>query len=184
MSKINLCMGKETAKSAPEIVSVSVERMQILRAKPGDAGGLTEIAFAAKRHWGYPERWIERWKGFLTISAEFIARNETYVAWVDGRAAGFYGLVAQQGRISLEHLWVLPKFMRKGIGKALFNHAVRRASALGFESIVIESDPNAEEFYKRMGARVVGVNVSELDGGERRELPMLIMDCVRHDHGA
>ncbi len=152
--------------------------MEILRAKPEDAGGLTEIAFAAKRHWGYAERWIENWKEILTISAEFIAQNEACVAWVDGHAAGFYGLVVHQGRMWLDHLWVLPRFMGKGIGKALFNHAVQRASALGFESIVIESDPNAEEFYKRMGARVVGSNLSESDG-ERRQLPLLIMDCAR-----
>jgi hypothetical protein len=34
------------------------DAMQILRANPDDAATLTEIAFAAKRHWGYPELWM------------------------------------------------------------------------------------------------------------------------------
>jgi hypothetical protein len=40
--------------------------MHIVRAKPEDAANLTGIAFAAKRHWGYPENWIESWRDLLT----------------------------------------------------------------------------------------------------------------------
>jgi GNAT superfamily N-acetyltransferase len=157
--------------------------MQILPAKLEDAATLTEIAFAAKRHWGYSERWIEAWRDILTIRPEFIANNENYVADEGAQVVGFYGLVRQLSQMSLEHLWVLPEFMGKGIGRALFNHAIDRAHALGFESILIESDPNAEGFYKRMGARLVGSSVSELDG-QRRELPLLIMNCTPHGHKA
>jgi ribosomal protein S18 acetylase RimI-like enzyme len=71
----------------------SFRPMEIHRAKPEDAVALTEIAFAAKRHWGYPEQWIQRWKDVLTIQPEFIARNETYVAFLDGQPVGFYALV-------------------------------------------------------------------------------------------
>jgi hypothetical protein len=39
--------------------------MQIVRAKPEDAAALTQIAHAAKRHWDYPERWIEAWRDIL-----------------------------------------------------------------------------------------------------------------------
>jgi len=42
----------------------------------------------------------------------------------------------------------------------------------GFHSIKIEADPNAEAFYKRMGATRAGTRVTEVDG-ERRELPLL-----------
>jgi|SRR5262245_16873441 len=57
--------------------------MRIVRAKPDEAEALTEIAFAAKRHWGYPEKWIESWRETLTVTPEFIASHETYVAtWI------------------------------------------------------------------------------------------------------
>lgn len=37
-------------------------------ATPADAAVLTEIAHAAKRHWGYPERWVQLWRAALTIT--------------------------------------------------------------------------------------------------------------------
>jgi len=61
---------------------------------------------------------------------------------------------------------------RRGIGKALFEHATAEARKLGFDSIKIEADPNAEGFYKRMGAIGVGASVSNVEG-ETRTLPLL-----------
>jgi GNAT superfamily N-acetyltransferase len=151
--------------------------MEIHRAKPEDALALTEIAFAAKRHWRYPEKWIQRWKDVLTIQPEFIARNETYIAFLDGQTVGFYALVNKKERASLEHLWVLPSAMRQGIGRALFSHAVQQVKALDIEAIEIESDPNAEKFYQQMGARRVSLNVTELDG-QSRTLPVMIYYCT------
>ena len=150
--------------------------MDLRRAKPEDAAALTEIAVAAKRHWGYPERWIQSWKEVLTIQPEFIARNETYIAYAEVRVVGFYALVSRAGKMSMEHLWVLPNAMGQGVGRALFAHAVQRTKSLGISVIEIESDPNAEGFYERMGARRVGGNVTEMEG-EQRILPVLIYDC-------
>jgi GNAT superfamily N-acetyltransferase len=56
------------------------------------------------------------------------------------------------GEVELEHLWVSPEHIGTGIGRALFDHAVRRAAALGATTLSIEADPNAEGFYRRMGA--------------------------------
>src|SRR5258705_11031672 len=118
--------------------------MHIVRAKPEDTAILTHIAVAAKRHWGYPETWMESWRGLLTIRPEFIASYEIYSAVIDGQSVGFYGLCCRGGKLHLEHLWVLPAAMRGGVGRALFAHACERARALGFHSLEIESDPNAE----------------------------------------
>ena len=146
--------------------------MQIIRAKPEDAAALTAIAFAAKRHWGYPERWIQSWRDLLTMRPEFIAANVAYSAMDDDGAVGFYVLTTESDGLHLDHLWILPGAMGRGIGRALFEHAVEQAKSLGFRDIKIEADPNAEGFYRRMGARRVGTNVTEIEG-ERRELPLL-----------
>ena len=52
--------------------------MEIVRASPDHARIPTRIAFAAKRHWGYPERWIKYWSDGLTIAPEFARNNEVY----------------------------------------------------------------------------------------------------------
>ncbi len=153
--------------------------VEIVRAKPADANALTRITFAAKRHWGYPDRWVERWRETLTISPEFVRRNEAYAAVVEGKLVGFYALVGKGCEIELEHLWVLPDFIGTGIGRALFDHAVRRAAALGAEVVGIESDPNAEGFYRRMGARRVGEISYPIDG-QKRTLPLLAVEVHNH----
>jgi GNAT superfamily N-acetyltransferase len=152
--------------------------VQILRAKPKDAATLTEIAFAAKRHWGYPEQWIQNWSHLLTIQPGCIAGHETYAAWMDGHAVGFYSLSRGLDRMNLEHLWVLPEAMGRGVGRALFVHAVERVRASGCAMLEIESDPNAVGFYEQMGAHRAGATVTELEG-RPRELPVLVYEIDR-----
>ncbi len=146
--------------------------MKIVRARPEQAEALTDIAHAAKRHWGYPENWIAAWRDTLTIRPEFIAENTAGCAVEDDRPIGFYVLTTEDDGLHLDHLWILPSAMGRGIGRALFEHAAAQASRLGCNLIKIEADPNAEGFYKRMGATRVGTSVSEVEG-ERRELPLL-----------
>jgi GNAT superfamily N-acetyltransferase len=147
--------------------------MQIIHAKPEDADALTAIAFAAKRHWGYPERWIEGWRDILTMRPEFIAANVAYSATENGRAVGFYLLTTESDGMHLDHLWVLPRAMRRGVGRALFQHAVEQVRNLGHHEIKIEADPNAAGFYERMGAKRIGANVTEIES-QPRKLPLLL----------
>ncbi len=157
---------------------LTLHGMQILRATPEDATTLTEIAFAAKRHWVYPEGWISAWTPLLTVEPRSIVEQETYTAYVDGEPVGFYSLSHGPDRLCLEHLWVLPRAMRRGVGRALFHHAVGRVTALGFKTLEIESDPNAAGFYERMGARRVATAVTELEG-RTRELPVFVYETVK-----
>jgi GNAT superfamily N-acetyltransferase len=152
--------------------------MQITRAKRDDASALTAIAFAAKRHWHYPERWIESWRGALTIRPDFVATHETYTATIAARTVGFYALSCKGNRVELLHMWVLPDAMGRGVGRALFLHAVERVKTLGFRELEIESDPNAEGFYQRLGARRVGSRIRELDN-KQHELPILVYEIER-----
>ena len=146
--------------------------MKIVQATGEDADVLTEIAHAAKRHWDYPESWIEAWRDVLTMRPEFIAGNISYCAIEDDRPVGFYVLTTEEDGIHLDHLWIFPAAMGRGIGRALFEHAVAEARRAGFSCIKIEADPNAEGFYKRMGAVRVGTTISQVCG-RRRELPLL-----------
>ena len=149
--------------------------MQIIRSKPEDAPVLTHIAFAAKRHWGYPENWIQSWSALLTIEPNYIEADSTCHATIDGQIVGFHSVKQEPNKIHLEHLWVLPAMMGKGIGRALFADAIERAQAARFASLYIESDPNAAGFYERMGARCVGSRVAETEG-HLRELPLFVYE--------
>jgi len=146
--------------------------ISIRRAAPKEAEMLTEIAIAAKRHWGYPERWMEFWKPQLTFSRAYFGENESWVAETDHTPIGFYTILEKAGSAWLENLWVLPEFIGKGVGKELFLHAVALARQRGYESLQLEADPNATGFYEKMGMKKVGERVSEVEG-QPRVLPVM-----------
>lgn len=141
--------------------------MKIRRAQESEAAELTKIAHESKRHWGYPERWIELWRADLTISPDLITENPVYLAEEGGEALGCYGLLAGTPNWSLDHLWVRPAAMGKGVGRHLFEHARAVAASGGAEALEIDADPNAEPFYLRMGAVRVGEVHTQIDGQPR-----------------
>ena len=145
----------------------------IVRARPSDAAALSRIAYQAKKSWNYPKEWMSQWKELLTLTSQFIKSNQTYVAIIAGRKVGFYGLCFDHTRTArLDHLWVKPRFMGRGIGRSLFLHAVRNAKDHGKTRIEIESDPNAESFYAKMGARTISlVKRNVLDA--ERQVPLM-----------
>ncbi|QIF01658.1 GNAT family N-acetyltransferase [Roseimicrobium sp. ORNL1] len=145
--------------------------IRITPARPSEAETLTAIAFAAKRHWSYPERWIAHWQESLTATPASIIANETFVARIGERSVGFASLKLDEDTLFLHDLWVLPGDMGHGVGRALFRHAQQRARARGFSAFELESDPNAASFYERMGAQRVGTQSTLLEG-EPRELPV------------
>lgn len=146
--------------------------LQIHRAKPELAGDLTQIALAAKRHWGYPERWMKIWKPQLTFSPEYLEENESWVAEIDDAPIAFYTLLEKDGIAWLENLWVSPGWIGKGIGKQLFTHAEDRARQRGYNLLQLEADPNAAGFYEKMGMYQVGERRSEIEG-QPRILPIM-----------
>ena len=121
---------------------------------------------------------MEQWREQLTITPDFIAENETFAAIINRQTIAFHALLQRRTSLRLEHLWVLPDWIGQGIGRTLFRHAAERAAARGALSLTIEADPNAEPFYRRMGAVRSGVIATEIDG-RRRELPLLTFDLTK-----
>lgn len=159
--------------SSPKGLKPSV--VIIRQASTNEAAALTRIAHDAKRHWGYPEHWIQHWQDDLTISSDFISHNEVYVAEREGEIIGFYALVVADQRAELEHMWVAPPFIGTGVGKELFVHAMQKAAGENVSAVEISSDPNAEGFYERMGAGRISEDSSEIEG-QTRSLPRLTID--------
>lgn len=163
--------GRERRGTAPGL--------SIRPAVSSDAGRLTALAFAAKRHWGYPERWIEAWRDELTITESDVEGGAFWVAVeeANGRPLGVYALLGDPEQPQLEHLWVDPAAQRGGVGRALFLHAVEQARESGAKTISIDADPNAAGFYQRMGAVQIGTVHASMEGVERHR-PQYVYDLT------
>ncbi len=147
--------------------------IEILRALPEHADQLTQITIAAKRHWGYPDKWMQLWIPVLTISWEYISENETWMRVVENKPVAYYSLKQDLGELWLDNLWVLPEHMGQGLGRSLFEHALERSRSRGFSSLKIEADPNAQSFYEKMGARKIGERQHGEMDGQPRILPVM-----------
>ena len=147
-------------------------RIEIRSAKPEEAETLTEIAHAAKRHWNYPESWIQQWQADLTITREFITTQEVFVATINGEIAGCCALVMTDSLAEIEHMWIRPEQMGSGVGRALFEYARARAVERGGNVLELSADPNAEGFYARMGAQRIGEVPANMNG-QSRALPRM-----------
>jgi N-acetylglutamate synthase-like GNAT family acetyltransferase len=139
----------------------------IRRATVDDTATLTNIAHDAKRYWGYPEHWIKHWQDELTISNDFVSENEVYLLACEDEVRGFYALVVRNDKAELEHLWVAPQHIGTGVGKELFIHAMQRAAGRNVSEVQISADPNAEGFYKKMGAHRIGEIQANMDNKPR-----------------
>jgi hypothetical protein len=110
------------------------------RAKESESSILTAIAYASKRYWGYPEEWMSYWRDALTITPAFIATNEVYTAKCGEDYVGFYALSkVDKGRVSLEHMWIVPEFMSRGYGRELFKCSLLRTLKILVRRIVCQT---------------------------------------------
>jgi len=138
---------------------------QIRRAQPEEAQLLTDIFWRSKAYWGYDAAFMQRIMGNMCIKQEQIVNEWVYVIEdAAGQVAGFYQLCRADHGLHLEDLFIEPEAIGKGYGRQLFDHAVELARELGYNRFTLESDPNAENFYLKMGCVRTGQHESLIPG--------------------
>src|SRR5215831_12430079 len=76
--------------------------LSIRRARPAEAGRLTEIAFAAKAIWGYSPSFMARCRASLAVDpADILPRRFHLAEAADGEVLGFYGFEPEPDGIGL-----------------------------------------------------------------------------------
>ena len=145
------------------------------RALANESQALSELAVQAKSTWGYSAAQLASWASDLRISPESIVTEPTFVVEADGGLAGVLQLDTTTVPWAIEHLWVHPSAGRRGIGSQLVRHALRYARERGERELRIDSDPQAEQFYTRLGARKVGEVAAPIEGEPGRVRPQLVI---------
>ena len=157
------------------------ETIQMRHAVPEEATKLSDLAIRSKAYWGYSDEFIEACRPELTIAPEqFQDTGFACFVAVDGDSIlGFYSLDAVSGtKYELDALFVEPNQIGRGIGRMLVNHAIGVLSRKGAETLVIQGDPHATDFYLAIGAHETGKRESESIPG--RYLPLFEIDIQDH----
>ncbi len=149
-------------------------RTVLRKAQPHEHEALSRLAFRSKAFWGYTAAFMQACQAELTVSADSIrqASRRTVVASANDLLVGFY-VLSDLGAptMELEAMFVEPGCIGSGVGRLLFDDAVRWARSSGAQSIVIQADPHALGFYTSMGAIRTGER--ESDSLKGRFLPEL-----------
>ena len=145
--------------------------MKIEKAQTEDSAILTDITHKGKAFWGYSPEQLERWKNELTITPEYIEKHETFKLSVDKDIIGYYSFwQLDHETIKLDDIFLLPEHIGKGYGTVLMLDCIDRSKLLNAKRIILDSDPNAEGFYKRSGFETYNRLVSSIKG---RLLPQM-----------
>ena len=131
----------------------------VRQAKPEEQRELTRLSVRATMHVGHDEAFVDRSIAALMITLPMISGNWVQVA--EDSSSKIVGVVwvtptALQGIALLQGLYVEPALWKRGIGRVLFGAAVARANEFKAGAIMINAEPSAEGFYRRMGATRIG----------------------------
>jgi GNAT superfamily N-acetyltransferase len=117
---------------------------RIRDAEKADASVLTDISFAAKKHWNYPKEFLERWKDELTITESYIENNLVFACEyigtndtqdIERHIIAYFSLFELEKDVTvnisdqavcfkkgwwLEHMFIAPLWIGRGIGREMF----------------------------------------------------------------
>jgi GNAT superfamily N-acetyltransferase len=139
--------------------------------------GLSDLCFRSKAVWGYDGTFMEACRRELSFAPPDLEKTHIAVAEEDGRILGVVQIKIRALDAELLKLFIEPEALRKGMGSALFAWAADVSRGMGATRMLIEADPDAAPFYRKIGARDAGQAPSGSIPG--RMLPRLTFDVLR-----
>jgi aminoglycoside 6'-N-acetyltransferase I len=132
---------------------------QIRELEERDIAACVRLYCAAYETPPYDHGWDEETAERIIRDVARLFPGDCLVAELEGDVVGFILCSNLAGlRTTIEEFAVAPAFQRRGVGKALFDHAVAAARARGvpFMELVASRQAPAYRFYLREGFRETG----------------------------
>jgi len=157
-------------------ISLGANRLPCILRVPiiDELPALSALCFRSKAVWGYDNDFMEACRRELTIEPSDLRSTSIAVAEKNGKIVGVAQIKVVGSEADLLKLFVEPMMLRGGVGRALFVWAADQATSSGANRLVIEADPDAAPFYRRMGAQDCGLASSDSIPG--RMLPKLVKE--------
>lgn len=123
---------------------------------PNELNKLNALIIRSKAFWGYDRAFMQSCEAELKITEDLLAQNQIVTVTHAGTTVGVAEISTEADTAYLEKLFVDPDHMKLGAGRILFAWAKDTARRMDARKMIIESDPGAEAFYQKMGAKRVG----------------------------
>ncbi len=128
----------------------------IRRARPDDRAALVALMLDSN---GYEAPAARAMIAAFVLRWTFTGADEVWLDEDAGEVLGFHQLIPHgPDTLELDLFFTANAAQGRGVGRRLFDHMAQRARALDATEVVISSNPQAADFYRRMGAVDVGVS--------------------------
>ncbi|MEM9632932.1 MAG: GNAT family N-acetyltransferase, partial [Pseudomonadota bacterium] len=124
-----------------------------------DKDELTDLCMRSKQSNGYDDAFMQACAEELRVRDSWIEDDDFWVAEAtDGQLVGCIRLSMEQDKAigELEVCFVDPEWQGQSIGRILFGELFAKAKSSGLTRVGVDSDPEAEPFYARMGFKTIG----------------------------
>jgi N-acetylglutamate synthase-like GNAT family acetyltransferase len=108
--------------------SVSAHSTMIRAARVEECAALTGLVRRSKTHWGYDRDFVDAVRDSLTFTAADFDAGPIWVLELDGEVSGVHHIIGSPPEGELSDLWLNPTAIGRGLGRALFRHALETAS--------------------------------------------------------
>jgi GNAT superfamily N-acetyltransferase len=144
-----------------------------------ELGSLSELCLRSKAIWGYNEEFLEACRSELSFDQRDLHLTPIAVAEHGGEVVGVAQVKVIGNEADLLKLFVEPTALRHGVGRTLLSWVSNAAREKGATRLIIDSDPGAAPFYRRMGDYDLGQAPSGSIPG--RMLPRLAINLCAAD---
>lgn len=152
-----LCEPCANREKKPCVLCGKKTKMIIEKATIEENEILTEITKKSKAYWGYSPEQILQWENNLTVSKDYIEKNEVFKLVSQDEIIGYYSYIKEENHnVILDNLFILPEYIGKGFGKYLMNDFLKRMQDEKCKKVILDSEPNAERFYQKLGFKKIG----------------------------
>ena len=151
----------------PHEERVQVSDWVVVRAKEESLTDINALIARSKAYWNWPAGYLERALVLQRIDVDYLRAHLNFeVRDRQNELIGFFAVVASDGRVVLDHLWVTPERIGQGIGRWACEYVFQLARDHSWSELWVVPDPPAEGFYQRIGFVDTGERVpSRVSGG-------------------
>jgi GNAT superfamily N-acetyltransferase len=146
-------------------------RVEIRDGQPADVPRLEALQLRASLVWEDDRENLTANPAAVTVPSAAVTDGRVRVALCGAEIAGFSLVLPLRASVcELDGLFVDPRFMRRGIGRALVADLVARARVEGATRLTLDANPHAAAFYEAAGFSTVGETQTDFGTAPRMEL--------------
>ena len=115
----------------------------------------------SKAHWAYDQAFMDAFMHKYSIDENYLDHHDVTLLCKEGDLIGYFSFTFHEDHtLELDHFFLHPSYIGKGLGKRLWKECCLVAIKLGATEFTLWSDPEAEPFYAKMGCEKIGVKQS------------------------